>query len=156
MEKLTQLLENFDLANFLPQLDTLWGTVETLLRIFVMAGPLILLGLGLWYFLVPPKEANHHAGFRTWWGMGSVEAWLFTQKAAGIAFSVLGFVLTVVMAVICNGYRNMEPMDMIWSAITCILWQIGLALVCTLIIHLLALIVFDWKGVRRSEKRKNA
>ena len=75
MEKLTQLLENFDLANFLPQLDTLWGTVETLLRIFVMAGPLILLGL---------------------------------------------------------------------------------ALVCTLIIHLLALIVFDWKGVRRSEKRKNA
>ena len=100
---LPELMEDFDLKNYLPKLDTLWGTVELLIRIFVMAGPLILLGLGLWYFLAPPKEANHRAGFRTLWGMGSVEAWRFTQKVAGIAFSVVGFVLTVIMAIICNG-----------------------------------------------------
>ena len=154
MDELTALFENFDLKNYLPKLDTLWGTVETLLRIFVMAGPLILLGLGLWYFLAPPKEANHRAGFRTLWGMGSVEAWQFTQKAAGIAFSVLGFVLTVVMALLCNGYRNMTPDEMILSAAKSLLWQLGLVVVCTLVLHILALILFDWKGVRRSEKRK--
>ena len=156
MDELTALFENFDLKNYLPKLDTLWGTVETLLRIFVMAGPLILLGLGLWYFLAPPKEANHRAGFRTLWGMGSVEAWQFTQKAAGIAFSVLGFVLTVVMALLCNGYRNMTPDEMILSAAKSLLWQLGLVVVCTLALHILALILFDWKGVRRSEKRKKA
>lgn len=156
MDELTALFENFDLKNYLPKLDTLWGTVETLLRIFVMAGPLILLGLGLWYFLAPPKEANHRAGFRTLWGMGSVEAWQFTQKAAGIAFSVLGFVLTVVMALLCNGYRNMTPDEMILSAAKSLLWQLGLVVVCTLVLHILALILFDWKGVRRSEKRKKA
>ena len=156
MDELTALFENFDLKNYLPKLDTLWGTVETLLRIFVMAGPLILLGLGLWYFLAPPKEANHRAGFRTLWGMGSVEAWRFTQKAAGIAFSVLGFVLTVVMALLCNGYRNMTPDEMILSAAKSLLWQLGLVVVCTLVLHILALILFDWKGVRRSEKRKKA
>ena len=156
MDELTAVFENFDLKNYLPKLDTLWGTVETLLRIFVMAGPLILLGLGLWYFLAPPKEANHRAGFRTLWGMGSVEAWQFTQKAAGIAFSVLGFVLTVVMALLCNGYRNMTPDEMILSAAKSLLWQLGLVVVCTLVLHILALILFDWKGVRRSEKRKKA
>ena len=156
MDELTALFENFDLKNYLPKLDTLWGTVETLLRIFVMAGPLILLGLGLWYFLAPPKEAHPRAGFRTLWGMGSVEAWQFTQKAAGIAFSVLGFVLTVVMALLCNGYRNMTPDEMILSAAKSLLWQLGLVVVCTLVLHILALILFDWKGVRRSEKRKKA
>ena len=156
MDELTALFENFDLKNYLPKLDTLWGTMETLLRIFVMAGPLILLGLGLWYFLAPPKEANHRAGFRTLWGMGSVEAWQFTQKAAGIAFSVLGFVLTEVMALLCNGYRNMTPDEMILSAAKSLLWQLGLVVVCTLVLHILALILFDWKGVRRSEKRKKA
>lgn len=164
MDKLTEflkttlpgLMEDFDLKNYLPKLDTLWGTVELLIRIFVMAGPLILLGLGLWYFLAPPKEANHRAGFRTLWGMGSVEAWRFTQKVAGIAFSVVGFVLTVIMAIICNGYRNMEPMDTIQSAGVCILWQVGLVLGITVIIHLIPMFFFDWKGTRRSEKRKNA
>ena len=155
MDKLTELLEGFEIAKFLPKLDTLWGTVETLIRIFVMAGPLILLGLGLWYFFSPPKEANHRAGFRTLWGMGSVEAWLFSQKVAGIAFTVTGFVLTVVMALICNGYRDMEPVDAIQSAGVCLLWQAGIVLVVCLSCHLVPLILFDWKGVRRSEKRKN-
>ena len=65
MDKLSALLEDFKIEKFLPKLDTLWGTIELLTRIFVMAGPLILLGLGLWYFFAPPREANHRAGFRT-------------------------------------------------------------------------------------------
>ena len=124
-DTISEALSNFDLANYLPKLDTIWDALETLMRILVMTGPLVLLGLGLWYFLAPPREANHRAGFRTLWGMGSVEAWLFTQKVAGIAFSLLGFVLTVVMAIICNGYRGMEISEMVNSAGICLLWQIG-------------------------------
>jgi len=160
MEKVSEFLKNlkldeFKLENYLPKLDSLWGVVETLIRIAVMAGPLILLGLGLWYFLAPPREANHRVGFRTLWGMGSVEAWLFTQKVAGILFTVLGFVLTVVMAVICNGYRGMEYMAVVESAAKCLLWQLGLSVVAFLIAHMVPLFVFDWKGIPRKEKRRD-
>ena len=130
--------------------------METFSKLAVLAGPVLILVLGLIYWFCPPKEANHRLGYRFWWGMGSVEAWQFTQKAAGIAFSVLGFVLTVVMALLCNGYRNMTPDEMILSAAKSLLWQLGLVVVCTLVLHILALILFDWKGVRRSEKRKKA
>lgn len=154
MDSIIALFENFDLTAFVPELDTLLGKLELVTRIAVMIGPLILLGLGLWYFLSPPKEANHHAGFRTLWGMGSVEAWQFTQRIAGIAFSVLGFVLTVVMALICNGYRGMEMLDMLWSAVVCVLWEIGLVLVATIAIHILVLVRYDWKGDRRPPREK--
>lgn len=154
MDSIIALFENFDPAAFIPEVNTLLGQLELLARIAVMIGPLILLGLGLWYFLAPPKEANHHAGFRTLWGMGSVEAWQFTQRIAGICFAVLGFVLTVVMALICNGYRGMDVMDMLWSAVKCILWQIGLVLVATVGIHIAVIVFFDWKGNRRLKKER--
>ncbi len=154
MDSIIALFENFDPAAFIPEVNTLLGQLELLARIAVMIGPLILLGLGLWYFLAPPKEANHHAGFRTLWGMGSVEAWQFTQRIAGICFAVLGFVLTVVMALICNGYRGMDVMDMLWSAVKCILWQIGLVLVDTVGIHIAVIVFFDWKGNRRTKKER--
>lgn len=154
MDSIIALFENFDITAFVPALDTLIGKLELIVRIAVMIGPLVLLGLGLWYFLAPPKEANHRAGFRTLWGMGSVEAWHFTQRLAGICFAVLGLILTVVMALICNGYRGMDIMEMIWSAGKCVLIQIGLVLLATIVIHIVVLIRYDWKGDRRSVKRQ--
>ena len=155
MDSIIALFENFDFAAFLPELDTLLGQLELTARIAVMIGPLVLLGLGLWYFLAPPKEANYRAGFRTLWGMGSVEAWQFTQRLAGICFAVLGLILTAVMALICNGYRGMDAMEMIWSAGKCVLVQIGLVLVITVAIHITVMIRYDWKGDRRSAKKES-
>ena len=43
---------------------------------------------------------------------------------------------------------------MIWSAITCILWEIGLVFVASIVVHIVVLCVFDWKGMKRSENRK--
>ena len=153
MDSIIALFENFDLAGFVPELDTLLGKLELAARIAVMIGPLILLGLGLWYFLFPPKEANHYAGFRTLWGMGSIEAWQFTQRIAGMVFSVLGFLLTVIMALICNGYRGMDMLRMLESAVACVLWEIGLVLAATIAIHVIVLIRYDWKGERRPPRK---
>ena len=152
MDAIIALFENFDLTAFVPELDTLLGKLELATRIAVMIGPLILLGLGLWYFLFPPKEANHRAGFRTLFGMGSVEAWQFTQRLAGICFSILGFLLTVIMALICNGYRGMDMMDMMRSAVACVLWQVGLVVAMTVTLHIVVLVRYDWKGNRRPQK----
>ena len=86
--------------------------------------------------------------------MGSVDAWRFTQFIAGIVWGVMGLVLTIVMFLVINGYRNMDMMEMVNSAITCVLWEIGCIIVGCLGINITAMVVFDRKGVRRSKKSK--
>ena len=148
IEALKALFEDFDLAAFLPELDSVLGWIETLLRIAVMAGPL-LLGFGLLYLLAPPKEANYSLGYRFWWGMSSLDAWQFTQHVAGLVWSALGTGLTIVMALICNGFRRMEPMDMVWSAVKCLGWELVLTVVACLAINIAVFARFDKSGYRR-------
>lgn len=154
IEKLKTLVNEFDLMNFIPKVDSILGWVETLVRIFVMAAPICILVFGLFFLFLPPKEANHRAGYRTYFGMGSVEAWRFTQFLAGVVWSGLGLILTVVMLLVSNGYRDMEMMDMVHSAIVCVLWEIGSIAVCCLGINITALVLFDRKGQRRGKKQK--
>ena len=151
IEAIKALFEDFDLAAFLPKLDDVIGWIEMVLRIAVMAGPLLLLGFGLLYLLAPPKEANYSLGYRFWWGMSSLDAWQFTQKLAGMIWSVLGLILTVVMALICNAFRRMEPMDMVWTAVKCLGWELGLTLVATLAVNVIVIVVFDKEGYRRKD-----
>jgi hypothetical protein len=150
MEALKGLLTDFDPASFVPELHTVVGWLELIVRIAVMAGPLMLLVLGLWYLLLPPKEANHIAGYRFFWGMGSVQSWRFTQLVAGIGCTALGLILTLVMVIIVAGYRGMDPMQMCYNAVTCLLWQIGTAAVTYLAIHVIVVVFFDFKGNPRN------
>ena len=152
MDALMALFEGFDFANFIPDVHSVLGWLETLSRVAVMAGPLVLLGFGLLYLLAPPKEANHSLGFRFWWGMSSLDAWQFTQRVAGMVWMVLGLVLTMVMGILCNSFRGMDPSEMLWLAIRCLLWELGLAVVSTLAIQLTVFIVFDRRGFRRRER----
>lgn len=154
LDSITSLFKNFDPTKYVPQLDTVLGWLELGARLAVMAGPLIMLGLGLFYFLSPPKEANHKAGYRTYFGMGSVEAWRFTQRLAGLIFAVAGFLLTVVMTLICNGFRGMDAMHMTGVAAKCILWQLGLAAVGVFAVEVTAVVRYDRTGIRRSRKEK--
>ena len=62
MEALKALMKDFDPAALLPDLQTVLGKLEGIIRLAVMVSPLILLGLGLLYLLAAPKEANHRAG----------------------------------------------------------------------------------------------
>lgn len=149
IDSLKSLLEGFDLAAFLPKIDSILGWTETALRLCVMAGPLLILGFGLMYLISPPKEANYSLGYRFWWSMASLDAWQFTHRLAGWVWTPLGLILTIVMAVICNGFRRMEVMDMAYCAIRCIAWELGLILAACLIIDIVVVIVFDSKGFRR-------
>lgn len=151
IDSLKSLLSDFDPASFFPKLDTLLGKIELILRIAVMIGPLVLLVLGLLYLFASPKEANHHFGYRCYFGMGSVEAWAFSQKLAGIVWSALGLVLTIIMALIVNRYRTMEAEAMLWSAVKCILWELGLTAVSTIGINATVMWFFDRNGNRRRD-----
>ncbi len=148
------LFTDFDLAAFLPEINTLMGWVETLLRLCVMAGPLALLGFGLLYRLAPPKEANYSLGYRFWWSMASLDAWQYTHKLVGLVWSGLGLVLTVIMALVCNAFRRMEPMDMVWSAVTCLGWELALTAIACIAINVQIVRVFDKDGFRRSDNEE--
>ena len=147
---LKSLLSDFDPAALIPDLPSLLQGMEGVLRIAVMAGPLCLLGLGLWYLLLPPAEANHNFGYRCFWAMSSVEAWQFTQRIAGLIWSGVGLVMTIVMGVVCNGYRDLSREAMVWSAFWAVVCELAVVAISTLIINALVLFFFDRKGVRRS------
>lgn len=152
IESLKTLLEDFDPAAFLPDLTSVFGKIELILRFLVVTGPVVMLVMGLVYFFLSPKEANHTFGYRTWFGMGSVEAWNFTQKLAGLVWGGLGLILTVIMLLIVNRYRLMDMESMLWSAVRCLLWEAGLALVALLGVNITVTVLFDWNGYRRGQK----
>ena len=154
IEKLIELVNNFDPASYLPEIDSILGWVEIFIRLCVMAAPVIMLVFGLTYLLLPAKEANHEAGYRFYYGMGSVDAWRFTQKVAGIAWSALGLILSVIMFLVSGGFRGMDALAMADKAVLCILWEIGLMAACCIAINVLLIVRYDRKGVLRSENRK--
>ena len=140
------LMDEFDPASLLPELDTLIEKIAFVARIAVMAGPVLLLIMGLLYLFAAPKEANYRFGYRCYYGMGSVEAWQFTQRLAGIVFGALGLILSIVMLLISGGFARMETMDLLWRAIYCVLWQAGFAAIACLSINTAAAIRFDKRG----------
>jgi uncharacterized membrane protein len=152
MDFLKSLLSGFDPAALVPDLGAIFNNLDGALRVVVLAGPLCLLGLGLLYLLAPPSEANHVFGYRHFWGMSSVEAWRFTQKTAGLVWTGLGLCLTVIMAFLCNGYRELAAEAMLMSALTSVLVELLLVFLSTLLINTLVVFRFDHRGTRRSEQ----
>ncbi|MBQ3503935.1 MAG: SdpI family protein [Oscillospiraceae bacterium] len=154
IESLKELMDGFDPASLLPQLETVFEKAELICRIAVMVGPVILLLMGLIYLFFTPREANHYIGYRCYFGMGSVQAWRFTQRLSGLVFGILGLVLTVVMLFVTNGFAGTDVTELVWTAVTCLIWEAALALLATLGVNITAAVVFDRKGEFRKRKGK--
>ena len=154
IESIKSLMDGFDPASLLPDLEALFGSLPGICQIAVMIGPVILLILGIAYLFFSPKEANYYFGYRCYFGMGSVYAWRFTQRFAGLLFGGLGLVLTVVMFTISGRFPQMELTDMVWKALSCVLVEAGLALLATLMVNVTAALRFNRKGEHRRKHRK--
>lgn len=152
IDSLKQLMDEFDPASLLPQLDTLIGKVELAMRIAVMVGPIVLLLLGVAYLFLSPREANYHFGYRCYFGMGSVNAWRYTQRLTGIIWSALGLVLTVVMLLISSKFRGMEAMAMLGSAVKCIIWEAALVVLSCLGINITLACLYNAQGELRKRR----
>ena len=152
MEALKSLLNDFDPAALMPDLSSFLGKLELIVRIAIIVAPLVLLGMGLLYFLVPPKEANYRLGYRCFWGMGSEIAWQFCQKLAGIVWSALGILLTVIMAIISTGFDGKDTAQVISTAMTCIIWEVVLAAVSSVAINTIVALNFDSHGELRKKQ----
>ena len=150
-EDIKVLMDNFDPASLLPDLSSITGIVATVTRLAVLAGPIVLLIMGLLYFFAAPKEANYRFGYRCYFGMGSEEAWRFTQRVAGILWAALGLVLSLLMLFITGGYGSKEIVDVIGSGLKCLIWEVVLTALSCLAINAAVMLRYDRKGLRRSD-----
>lgn len=148
------MMDAFDPASLLPELSEIFDSLASVCRVAVMIGPVVLLVLGLAYLFLAPKEANHYFGYRCYFGMGSINAWRFTQRMAGTLLTVLGLGLSIVMFTISSGFAGMEVTDMVWKALDCLVWQAVLAFLANLSINITAAVRFDRKGEYRKKKRR--
>lgn len=154
MEKIKELLDSLgDLGKYIPKLDTVTGWVQWLISLAVRVGPVCILVLGLIYLLIPPKEANRKAGYRTYFGMGSEKAWRYTQRIAGAIMTVTGIVLTIIAYAAVGKFPDMDLMEMGEKAFSLIKTQAICALVIYVFMFLLTAVLFDRNGERRFGKK---
>lgn len=147
------LMDQFDPASLLPELGPIFEKFASAARIVVLIGPIVLLLMGLFYLFASPKEANHYLGYRCYYGMGSVEAWCFSQRLAGIVWSVLGLGLGIVMLIISGSFGKLDTMDLLWKAVYCVAAEAALTAIACIAVNTVVAIRFDSKG---NERRKKA
>ena len=156
IDDLKPLLEGSDLGAVLPDLNSIVDSLAPIMKIALLAGPVILLALGLMYLFLSPKEANYKFGYRCYFGMGSVHAWRYTQRLAGILYTAVGLILTFVMLSVTGGFAEMDVMDMLWKAVKCGIWEAVIIIAATLTINLTVAFYFDAKGRLRKRKKREA
>ncbi len=149
MNSITAFFDEIDLTKLVPQMDALLDKLQAVATWSLLIGPILMLAFGLRYLLLPPKEANHKVGFRTWFGMGSVEAWQFTQRLAGIVWGGLGLVLTVIMIIVSLTFRGKDVMEIASAAFGWLMCQAILALVGYVGIGIVTMLRYNSKGYRR-------
>ena len=148
MELITGLF-SMDFTALVPNLNTMLGWIRFLLSLLVLAGPVSMLILGFMYLFMAPPEANYKFGFRTYFGMGSVEAWRFSQRMAGMAFGALGLLLLVIALIVDLSFIGANTYQVASRAMVCLLCQMGLIALVRLGIAILCAMFFTAKGDRR-------
>ena len=149
IENIKQLMDGLDIAALLPDIMDIMNGIALLAQIALFLAPLILLGLGLYYFLLSPKEANFTTGYRCYYGMGSEEAWRFTQRLAGVIWILAGITMTLGVVLLRYRFAAMDLSQLMWTSIFCLLLQGAIVLVLRALIHFIVLLRYDRKGNKR-------
>ena len=156
MDKIMDLLNNISLEKYIPKLDSVLDLTQKAIELAVRIGPLCILVLGLIYLLIPPREANRHFGFRTYFGMGSIPAWQFTQRVAGLIMTLVGLILLLIAKGAVKNFAGMDLMQMSEKAFALIKTQIIWVLIIYVFMFLLTAVMFDRKGNFRLRKPENS
>ena len=153
LESIKEMMDAFDPAALLPELDSVFSLVATVCKVAILAGPIVLLVLGLAYLFLSPKEANYYFGYRCYYGMGSVQAWRCTQRLAGIVLGGLGLVLTGVALVASVGFGSMDAEALVWRAAGCMILEAVATIAGIVFINVTAAMKFDKKGEFRKKEK---
>lgn len=105
----------------IPNLESLFSDIRFWMGVIMVLGPVLLLLHGGYYLYLAPKEANHKAGYRTYFGMGSVQAWQYSQRLAGFVFGIAGGVLALVAIVGCIIMSGKETAEAVTPALVIVI-----------------------------------
>ena len=153
IEDLKSIMDAFDPASLLPEMESVLNGLVNAVRLAILVGPAVVLVLGVLFLVFAPKEANYYFGYRCAFGMGSVEAWRFTQRLAGITWTVLGLALTVAMFVLTRKFGRLDAYDVVWTGVKYILWEVGLVAASGLFINTVVMSQFTYDGEFRRDRR---
>lgn len=148
MDLITKLFD-FDFASLVPELPTFLRLVRTLLALVMLAGPVALVSAAALYLYKPAPEANFKYGFRTYYGMGSIEAWTFSQKIAGLVLGALGAGLTLIMLIVILCFIGKDLMVVSVMAMVSLIVQAVLVLAARITLYYWCKKYFDKDGNRR-------
>ena len=137
----------------IPQLDNLLRSMRLWMAIAMFIGPIVFIGLGAFYLFWAPLEANHKLGYRTYFGMGSVAAWQYTQNLAGRVWSIVGVALAVVAVIGGILVLVLEPAKGTNAALVVLIIEFLAALAAWATVELTVLIRYDINGKERNKKK---
>lgn len=146
IDQVVALVDEFDLASIFPPMDTVIGWVTLLAWLCTLAAPVTMLILGLRYRYAPPEKANYNSGYRFFFGMGSPEAWKYTQQLAGVVWTLLGGGLVVIALILCLFFGIMNPMTMVTTVLWCVVIQLVLIVASCVVINKKVADRFDKDG----------
>ena len=153
LDSVKDLLSGFEWLPSLPDPGSLVGSALTIARVLVMAGPVVMVIMGLLYLFAAPAEANHHFGYRCYFGMGSEQAWRYTQCIAGITWVSLGTVMTIVVLLMVRKFAGLDVLEMLTAAAVCVLAEAGVLILASIVIRTIVAARYDRHGERRKRKR---
>ena len=140
---------DFDFGSLIPELSAFLQFLRTIIALALLAGPIAMMIMAAFYLFKPAPEANFDRGYRTFYGMGSTEAWVFSQKIAGLAFGGLGSLLLVAMFIVILCFRGDTLMQVAITAMICLIIQIVLIGAARITVAVLCGRFFDKDGQRR-------
>lgn len=146
MDFLKTLISDFDLMAMLPDLADLMDWIVKGVNIALIIGPVVLAVMGLWYLLLPTREANHVVGYRFFWGMGSVKSWKFTQRLAGLVWLIMGVRMAREAYERSAQLEALETIELMYTAIEIIISQVGTVIISCVIINAVIFLLFNFKG----------
>ena len=148
MDAITSLFD-IDMSGFVPSMGSLTGFLKFFAFIGLIIGPALMLTFGYLYLKHPTAEANRKFGFRIFYGMGSVEAWQFSQRLAGLVFGGLGLGLTVIMLVVAivAMFQSLDTVGNIFMI--CMIIEVALTIIAYCAVSFIVMKNFDAKGNRK-------
>ena len=136
----------------IPRLDALLRDMRLWMGLAMLLGPVIFICLGLYYRKWAPPEANHKLGYRTYFGMGSVSAWKYTQKLAGKVWTGVGIGLAVLAVVGVVLVLILQPSAGTAAALVILIIEFIAALAAYSTVEITVLVRYDINGKKRKKK----
>ena len=130
----------------IPKIGDLLSNMKFWMGFLMIAGPVLMLLFGAYYFFLSPKEANHKAGYRTYFGMGSVQVWRFTQRLDGVVFGGMCILLTILGIIGCVVMSSGNPLNAADKALVFIIIQLALSVAAYLFVEIFVAMHYDKEG----------